>query len=389
MTAMSRSDLKALLEATRGQCVSVYLPTVRAGQETQQNPIRFKNLLREVDKQLAEQGWERSEVGEYLEPLRDLLEDHAFWQHQQDGLAVFRADGFFEHYRLPVAFEELATVNDHFYLKPLFSLFRGDGQFYVLTLSINNIRLLEASRYRIREIPLGDEVPKSLTDALGFELEEKHIQYHTGTSTSAPGGGPVRSPVYHGQGGGEEDQKPEIRKFFRRVDQGIHERLVDKSAPLILAGVDYLLPLYREASEHRNLLEEGLPGNADNTRPEELHERSWEIARPVLLAQREEAVERFQNLLGTGLASSQVDEVVTAAFDGRVDTLFVDQEDHRWGRFDPQERRVEAYEDPRPGSDDLLDLAAVRTFMNGGTVYALDEDKLPETARPLAAIFRY
>ena len=47
--------------------------------------------------------------------------------------------------------------------------------------------------------------------------------------------------------------------------------------------------------------------------------------------------------------------------------------------------------DDQPGEegDDLLDLAAVRTFMNGGTVYALEDELLPAAAKPVAAIFRY
>jgi hypothetical protein len=74
------------------------MPTVRAG-DTQQNPIRFKNLLREAEKRLMEQGHLRQnrngDAGDFLDPLRALTDDRDFWEHQQEGLALFRSSQVF------------------------------------------------------------------------------------------------------------------------------------------------------------------------------------------------------------------------------------------------------------------------------------------------------
>jgi len=386
MTQLSRDQLEALLNAPDDLTVSIYLPTERKGAETQQNPIRFKNLVRAVEKQLSERGLEKPEVEALLEPLRRMVDDHEFWQHQEDGLAVFRSAEMFETYPLPVRFSELAVVNDHFYLKPLFALFRGDGRFHILALSLHNVRLLAGSRYSVRELDLGDDVPKSLVEAVGEEIEEQHIQYHTGSKVAQGG----RSPVYHGQGGGDkEDQKEEIARFLHRVDVALKRYLGDRQAPLVLAGVDYLRAIYREASDHPNLLDDGISGNPEKLRPEELHEKAWDVVRPVLIARREKDAERFQEMAAAGRASSAVEEVVPAAFDGRIETLFIARGQRLWGHFNTQNREIVLYDEPRNGGDDLLDLAAVRTFMNGGTVYALEGEQLPEGGQPVAAIFRY
>ena len=45
------ADLKALIETEGEWCVSILMPTVRTGTEVQQNPIRFRNLLREAENQ--------------------------------------------------------------------------------------------------------------------------------------------------------------------------------------------------------------------------------------------------------------------------------------------------------------------------------------------------
>ncbi len=198
MALLSRKDLETLLQEDYGTCVSLYLPTEKKGAETQQNPIRFKNLLREVEKQLAEEGWEEDETERFLEPLLRLNDEFEVWQHQENGLALFRAEGFFEHFKLPFTVEERVAVADRFYLKPLFHLLRGDGRFYVLALSQKKVRLLEASRYNVREVELPEAVPTSLEDVVGHVVEEQHIQYHTGTTATGASRSPSRSPVYHG-----------------------------------------------------------------------------------------------------------------------------------------------------------------------------------------------
>lgn len=384
MDMISKQQLTHLLER-RGDAphVSIFLPTVRAGQETQQNPIRFKNLLREASQMLVDGGMESADAEELLKPARALVDDYDFWQHQGDGLALFLADGFFETYRLPLEFSELAAVEDHFHVKSLFPLFNIEGEFFILALSQNDVRLLQGDRYRIHEIPLED-VPKSLADALGHDLTEPHIQAHTGSRTARM----ARAPIFHGQGGGEDDQKAEIRKFFHILDRGIQDFLAGGRAPLVLAGVDYLLPMYHEASDYQHIVEEGVSGNPDDLSAEELHDRAWEVVVKVFRGQRQEVVERYNDWKGNGKASAQLEDVVPAAVDGRVDTLFVPRGVRHWGSFDREQRILQHHDEQQAGSEDLLDLAAIHTFLNSGQVYAVAPDDMPDDS-PVAAVFRY
>ena len=117
-----REDIQELLQVPGRPCLSLYMPAVRAGVQTQQNPIRFKNLLRSLEERLQGMGLPSGTAGELLEPLRGLLDDPAFWQTQSDGLTVFRSPELFRTYRLPLELDELAVVETRFHLKPLFSL---------------------------------------------------------------------------------------------------------------------------------------------------------------------------------------------------------------------------------------------------------------------------
>lgn len=383
-SVISREEIQDLVQVSSRPCVSIYMPTVRAGTQTQQNPIRLKNLLRRVSDRLVETGRRETEVAQLLTPLREITDDLAFWQRQNEGLAVFFAPGFLRTVKLPTRVDELALVENRFHLKPLFSLLSGDGQFYILALSLKHIRLIAASRHNTRELEIQD-VPKSFEEAMG-RLTRQYSQFQAGTSSRAVS----RMPLFHGHGTGEDDLKAEIVEFFNRADKALLKHM-DRDCPVVLAGVEYLLPRYKETTEHPKVLDEGLTGNAEGLSAEELRDAAWEIVEPVFLEDRRRAAERYGDLLGAGRSSSRYEEVLPAAHDGRVDTLFVARGVRLWGTYDPKSREIRLQEDQTGqlnGGEDLLDLAAVQTFLNGGQVYAVPQQEVPD-GHAMAAVFRY
>ena len=384
MDLLSKEELEEMTGKIEGPCASIFLPTHRAGAETRQDPIRLKNLLGETRERLVARGLRTTEADEILEPAQGLLENTLFWGHQGDGLALFLSPGEFRTYRLPLSFEEIAVVADRYHLKPLLPLLAGDGRFYVLALSQNEVRLLGASRYSVDEVELREEVPRNLADALKFDDPEKQLQYHTGAGGGGEGG---RAAVFHGHGA-QDDSKDDILRYFRKIDRGLGDVFRGREAPLVVAGVDYLLPIYREANTYPGLVEEGPTGNPEELSAQELHERAWEIMGPRFSEARREAAERYAELAGTGRTSADPREVVPAAYYGRVDTLFVASGVRRWGAFDPGTGEVDLHDEPEAGDGDLLDFAAVQTVLNGGTAYVTDPEKVPGGA-DAACVFRY
>ena len=172
MKALKREDLKELISEQKGICVSLYMHTHRAGSETQQDPIRLKNLLKEAEEGLIRAGLRTPEADGLLKPAKDLLLDGLFWKHQSDGLVIFLSQDFFRFYRVPAEFPDIAVVTGRFHLKPLLSYFSGDGRFYVLALSQNEVRLYDGSRFSLSGVDL-EGMPRSLSDALRYDDPEK------------------------------------------------------------------------------------------------------------------------------------------------------------------------------------------------------------------------
>lgn len=384
MDSVTIDDLKALIERQDGPCVSLFMPTHRAGADTQQDPIRFRNLLRQAEERLLARGLRRPDVNALLEPARKLHADSAFWWHQSDGLAVFLAEDLVRSYRVPLNLDELATVADRFHVKPLLPLFTGDGRFYVLAISQNAVRLLQGTRHSVDEVEVPD-MPASLADALGID-EKEGVQVRSGGAYSkAEGGG-----IFHGHDVTPQE-KAHIRQFFHRVDERLRPALSGERAPLVLAAVDFLFPIYEDANGYGYLVtDEGIEGNPEELSNQALHQGAWAIVAPLFKQAQAEAAAEYAQLAGSGdvRASNQPGEVVAAAYHGRVKTLFVPVGVQQWGRFDPETGAVALHADAERDDEDLLDFAAIHTLVNNGAVYAVPPDQVPGGAL-IAAVFRY
>ncbi len=379
MNVLTRNNLNSLMAVHKGPCVSVFMPMHRSGPETQQDPIRLKNLIRESEERLMTRGIPAPEARELLKSAERLLRDGLFRQHQSDGLGMFLSPEVFRYYLLPFVFKELVIVTDRFHIRPLLPLLSGDGRYYILALSQNKVRLLQGAHYSVNEVSLAD-VPENLAETLRDDDSWKDLHMH-----SALSGKGKLSAITHGD---EVDSKENIRRYFRRIDRGLHELLRNERAPLVLAGVDYLHPIYKEVNSYPHLMEGGIAGNPERLSAGELHKRTWTIVKPYFQKAQQEAINQYKEFASSGQASNRIRKIIPAAYHGRIELLFVIPDLQQWGTFDPGTDEIHLHKKEKTGDEDLLESAAIQTLLNGGTVYMVGAEKMPDTD-PLAAVFRY
>lgn len=387
---LHRDDLMALASKSGAPLVTIMMPTTHVEADLAQNPIRLKNLLRRTQDELLAQGYRQQETEAVLAPARALLDDERFWLRLNEGLAIFlsREDALI--HRLPLELEELVVTGTRFHLRPIFPLVHGNSRFFLLFLSQNRVELYQGTQFSLKEIH-SSEIPRSILDVLGYEESEKTLQMHSGVKFNKS----RQDTIFHGHGTQGEDHRSRphdaLRRFFQQIDEGIHQVIGDDDAPMILAGVKYYLPIYRDVNRYRGLVDDEIvPGNRKYESPEELQVRAWEVISRRRKDLQGEAFERFrlQHNNSGQLASTDVREIISAAAYRRVDTLFIPKRKHRWGKYDSEENLLELHEERVPGDDDLYDLAAAYVYLGGGLVYVLDEDGMPAQAE-MAAIFRY
>lgn len=385
MDILTQGQFKVLAEHISSPSVSIFIPTHRAGRETEQDSIRFKNLVRNAEKRLSEIGKSPREIEKLLKPAELLIDDALFWSHQYDGLAVFISDDDFYKYRLPLTVEEQLVIADTYYIKPVLPLFTENGHYFILALSQDEIRLFEATRYSVGQIDLPEGTPKSIDEVVDLDNQQKQQQVRTATSSGSMGGS-----MYHGHGPGDEEQKALLEKYLNLVDTGLSEIFREEHAPLVLAGVDYLLPIYHSVSEYQNIMQSGIIGSPEKYRPEELRDKAWPIVEALFKNEIKEAIGQYKQLQDTDSTSDNIPFVVEAANHSRIDKLFLSVKGQVWGSVDPDSGKVSLGSSKQDAQNNLalLDFAALRTLQNGGGIYALDQADMP-TGSPLVAIFRY
>ena len=66
----------------------------------------------------------------------------------------------------------------------------------------------------------------------------------------------------------------------------------------MLAGVEYLIPIYREVNSYQHLADSSIEGNVNDLPPDALHARAWKIVQPMFEAPQKQAVEAVKQLAG-------------------------------------------------------------------------------------------
>ncbi|MDO8472196.1 MAG: hypothetical protein Q7T05_00060 [Dehalococcoidia bacterium] len=383
MKVLLRKELKELLEQPRELGVSIYMPTSDNG-DNQEGPIRLRNLVRQAEKQLVEAGMRDSVAKHLLAQVLALSED-VFWKSQGDTLALLVSPSTFRYYRLPFKIPETVLTSERFHITPLVKLFSSDRMFYVLALSQNSIRLIQCSRDSLRNVT-PESVPGSLAEHLRYDSGERQTQYHSGGLSSGPAG--RGSAIQTGQEGGASRNKDSILSFFTAVDRGLHELLKGEHAPLVIAGVDYLHPLYRQANTYPHLLTGGIEGNPDDMTGRVLQSKGWALVQPYFEEDKTKALRMYRTRAGTGQTTDDLNQVVNEAVDGHVFKLFVAADVQRWGTYDRETRAITVHERQQRGDEDLIEYAAEHSLINGGTLFVMDSGEMP-AASPLAALLRY
>lgn len=387
MDRLSQKEIKRLLEQHKGPCVSIFLPTSRGGLESQQDKLRLRHQIRDSENRLLLENLRSTDVEKLLEPFNALLENGIFWLHTSDGLAIFRTSGMFRSYRLPYRFQEQVVVSDHFYLKPLLPLLACGGRFYLLALSQNAMRLLEGTRFSIQELELPETVPVNLAEAFTYEEAVNEVSYYSRSSGAFVGKGGRKAAIFYGHEVGHDESKDHLLRYFQHIDRGLHELLQDESAPLVLAGVEYLFPIYQQANTYPYLLHQGVPGNPDKLISDELHARALEVVEPYFLQVQARSAAQYRENVGTARTSNAIREIMPAAYYGQIGVLFVAIDLEVWEHFDPARNIVHVHKEARFKDHDLLDEAATQTLIHRGSVYAVEHVQVPDES-PVAAVFR-
>lgn len=385
---LSRAAFKELAEY-RAECtLTIYLKSHESGVEVNEHydPVNFKNQLQEANRRLLEKGYNEAAIKPLLQPAFELLRNDTFWQQLSPGLALFIADGYLSYLKMPVApAEELLVIEPTFFVTPLVPLLSSPEYFYLLVISKKCAKIFKADANGMERLPI--ELPQS--------IEEVKRLSDLDATTFRSGSSGSRAPVasqegsYHGAGGGNVGDKENLLTYFEAVDDILWDKLLNKeNAPLLLAAVEYELPIYRSACDYHNVWPEALTGNREHQETTALYKDAKETMEPYFKQRLTKALDTYMNNIASGKTSSITADIIPAAYYSQVSHLFVAQGEHVWGIFNDADNTLQFHASPDEGGEDLLDNAVVKTLANGGEVFLVEKEQMPEQSQ-MAAIMRY
>jgi hypothetical protein len=339
--------------------VSVFVPLDPT--RTDADPVQLNSIAGWAEAALvADHGLDRAAAAAVLAPLSEAIPASL---PSRRGAAWFLAPGRATCMSLPAPVElavEIGDVADSLCLLP----YLGNGpEYYVVAISQHRVRVFRCSHYEIEPVQV-PQLPKSLEDALWYVQREPTFERH--------GSGTV-----HASGGGQQYHKDDIHQFLHLVDKALAPMLVGSHAPLVVMGVGYEASMFINESHYRHVVPTPLSGNPDTADVATIHQRSWDLigSQPGPAGA---AAARVRELLGTGRAVTDFDEIASAAANGAVDALVVarsmTEPGDRRGSMSPQRSQ--------------LARAVNAALAAGGHAYVVEPGELP-TGAMAAAVLRY
>jgi len=382
MLSLTHDVLWRLLAHQGSPCLSLFQPTHRHHPGNQQDPIRFRNLVKEIEASLRRR-YSAQDASAVLEPFHALAGDHAFWSHTLDGLAIFATPAMFEAYGLQRPVAELAVVAESFHVKPVIRFLQSADRYQVLGLSGASVRLFDGTRDTLDEIALAPGIPRTLTDALGTDRTEPHV------AMRSHGEGPGRGRVFHGRGATKDEVQGDTERFFRVVDRGAREQHSRPSGlPLLLAALRQHQSLFRQVSHNPFLVEQAIDINPATVAPEDLRVRAWNAVAPAHATRLRTPAEQFLEAESRGRGTRALHDAAVAVTSGRVAHLLIDADRQIPGTFDGSTGRVSLATLDDPDIDDLLDDLGERVLRGKGQVVVVPHGQMP-TESGVAAIYRF
>jgi hypothetical protein len=156
----------------------------------------------------------------------------------------------------------------------------------------------------------------------------------------------------------------------------------------LLAGVGYIIQIYKKVTHYNNVWDTALSGNREFENDATLYVEAMEAMHEYFERAKKQALADYGDKCMTPRTSHILDDIVRAAHHKRIEVLFVDKKSKFWGSFDEVNDQLTVHASEIPGDDNLVDTTMLKTVLSGGRVYMLDEEEMP-VRRMMAAIMRY
>lgn len=310
--------LKELKDIISESCVTIILNTHRTSPDNKKDSLTLKNLVKKAEERLLtdEKKRDAKQLVEYLKDLESQI-DH---NHNLESLVLFVNQNVAEYTRLPIVVENRVVIDHTFATRDLVRALHFETNYYVLVLSQQKVRLIEA---------FNDKVVAEIGNP--FPIENKQIYSSNKLELS-----------------NASKQTNLMAEFFNSIDKEVNQIRNDNPLPVLICTEESNYNEYLKIAEQKqSIFDTYLNKNRVDEKAHAIVREAWKIVKDYTIENNNARKQELQKAVGQNKFLSDTNEIWQAIKQGKVQTLFIEE-----GNFQPA---IWAKEQIQYVSDDLRD----------------------------------
>lgn len=295
------TTLKEIKDIRSENCITIIATTHRTKPDYLNDGLRLKNLIKEAEDRLMADTTKRN-AKSLVEKLNKLA---AEIDHSQnlESLMLFVNDEVAKYTRLPITVEDRVVIDDTFATRDLVRAMHLETHYYILVLSQEKIRLIEA---------MNDKIIQEIGSPFPFENTQYFSKNRAANAIASR-------------------QTSLIAEYFNQADKRVNDVRKDNPLPVLICGLEENHNEYiKVADKKHSIFDVFLSKNKINDTAHSIVAESWEIVKDFLIQKNNERKLELKKAVGENKFLSDTNEIWKAISEGRIQTLFIEQ-----GLFQP------------------------------------------------------
>src|SRR5690348_119030 len=294
------TTLEELKNVKSDCCITIIFQTHRTLPENEKDPIVLKNLIKEVEQRLKDK-FSSAFVERMMEKLNQLAENINH-RHNKESLALFVNENLAKYVRLPLDVENRVVIDKTFATRDLVRAWHRQTDYYILLLSRDKARLIEAFNNKVVE-----EVEK------GFPLINQDSNQLKSPEASF---GNRRTNL--------------AKEFFNQVGKQLNEIQKQNLLPVIIITDESNYADFLKVTDKKERIVAKIFGSRMHEKPHSIVEIAWPVMQTWVKERNKERLEELKKAVDSRNVLMDFNEIWKAVNNGRGKTLFVKQ-----GYFQP------------------------------------------------------
>ena len=349
---------KKVKEIRSEGCISIILNTHRTRPDSLKDPIVLNNLIKETEERLLND-YDKRFAGSIIKKLKNLANsiNHNF---NLESLVLFVNTDFADYTRIPIEVKDRVIIDKTFATRDLVRAMHQETGYYVLVLSRQNARLIEAYNDKVVQELKGDfPLKNTLYTADKFKL------------STAKG------------------QDNLIEEFFNKIDKLVLKSININPLPILLATETRNFNHYQKIADKKESILGHINWSMYDKEPHYIVKDAWKIVQAIVKKQQTDRIVELRKAVSSGRFLSDYNEIWDALQSGRGQTLFVKNDFFQSALLiNNKILPVTSFKNNKDIVDDIIDEMIELNLAYGGDTVFLEGNELQQFQN-LALIIRF